>query len=61
MVCAHGAEQGSQKHLPFCCGVSEVCGGNSGEGKVLAKAPEGGTGWAKPGPALLIPKPGPVE
>lgn len=28
---------------------------------MLAKAPVGGTAWGKPGPALLIPKPGPVE
>lgn len=28
---------------------------------MLEKAPVGGTVWGKPGPALLIPKPGPVE
>lgn len=39
----------------------EVCGGNSGDGKVLTKALVGGTVWGKPGPALLIPKLGPVE
>lgn len=38
----------------------EVCRENMGGGKVLAKAPVGGTAWEKPGPALLIPKPGPV-
>lgn len=27
---------------------------------MLAKGPGGGTAWEKPGPALLIPKPGPV-
>lgn len=58
-LCTSLVDPKSPKEEPFCCGVSEVCGGNSGEGKVLAKAPGGGTGWVKPGPALLIPKPGP--
>lgn len=47
--------------LPFCCSASPACVGNTGAGKVLAKAPEGGTGWRRPGRTLPIPKPGPVE
>lgn len=47
--------------LPFCGSASPACVGNTGAGKVLAKAPEGGTGWRRPGRTLPIPKPGPVE
>lgn len=49
----------SPKEVPFSCWASELCGGNSGAGKGLAKAPAGGTVCGKPGPTLLIPKPGP--
>lgn len=59
-LCPSLADPKSLKEEPFCCCVIEGCGENSGGGKVLAKAPLGGTGWGKPGPALLIPKLGPV-
>lgn len=39
----------SPKEEPFCCSASPTCVGNTGAGKVLAKAPEGGTGWRRPG------------
>lgn len=59
-LCPSLADPKSLKEEPFCCWATEVCGGNSGGGKVLAKALPVGTDWGKPVPALLIPKPGPV-
>lgn len=59
-LCPSLTDPKSLKEEPFCCWVIEVCRENTGGGKVLEKAPVGGTAWAKPGPALLIPKPGPV-
>lgn len=58
-LCPSLEEPKSPKEEPFCCWGSMGCAGNMGVGKVLAKAPVGGTGWGKPCPALLIPKPGP--
>lgn len=49
----------SPKEDPFCWSASPACVGNTGAEKGLAKAPEGGTGWRRPGRTLLIPKPGP--
>jgi hypothetical protein len=57
-----GGKRGSYPVLlPFCWSASPACVGNTGAEKGLAKAPEGGTGWRRPGRTLLIPKPGPVE
>lgn len=60
-LCPSLAGPRSPKEEPSGCCGPEGWAGKSAGGKGLEKAPAaGGTVWGKPGPALLIPKPGPV-
>lgn len=50
----------SPKEEPFCCSVTEACGGKGAGEKVPPKAPLGGPDGGKPGVAPLTPKLSPV-